>query len=164
MLDVVLVVLMAAAATVAFIAGIAVVEGPRRGLFALYFGSFVAAATFWLFDTILTWHLLSNVARQASLALGIFVGYALFRAGHAGTEDSERADEEWIDRYQSDVAFTLFAVVVSVYAVAAINLNAPAWVIAVIAVAALWIGAMAPAVGREIIYAPVYVPRERHRR
>jgi hypothetical protein len=37
-------------------------------------------------------------------------------------------------------------------------------VIGVIAVASAWIGAMAPAVGREIIYAPIYVLRERRRR
>jgi hypothetical protein len=160
-LDVVLVVLGAVAAAIAFVAGITVVEGPRRGLFAVYFGSLIAAALFWLLDTIVTWHLLSNIARQTSLALGILVGYALFRAGHAGTESVERFDEEWLDRYERDVAFTLFSIVVGVYTVAAINLNAPGWVIGVIAIASICIGIWAPAIGREVIYAPVFIPRER---
>lgn len=163
-LDVVLVVLGAVAAAIAFVAGIAVVEGPRRGLFATYFGALIAAALFWLLDTVVTWHLLSNVARQASLALGIFIGYALFRAGHAGTESVERFDEEWLDRYERDVGFTLFAIVVGVYTVAAINLNAPASVMAVIAIASICIGVMAPAVGHEILYAPVFIPRGREPR
>jgi hypothetical protein len=132
----------AATGAIAFIAGVVALDG-KKAAYRVFFLNLIASMLFMVAAISDGWARLSDVAQVVYLALGVLGGYLLFRAGHAGNELSERYDEDWQDRYVSDIGFTLVGQGVGFVLVVAMDLRLPAWLVAVVTAASIAGGAEA---------------------
>lgn len=135
MLHTVLIVLHAAAGVVAFAAGLFClplrVAGSWR--FRIYSGSLVAMLVFVLGAIAVTWADLSMASRLVFTGLTALGLYMLWRAARARAR-LERRDQGWRPGYLDDVGFTLISLFAGFVIVAAIDLQLPGWLVALIAV------------------------------
>lgn len=133
-----LVFLHASAGVVAFVAGLLAMlrRGDRRALHLGYLAGLVVMLVGLLGVVALRWSELDRTGRAVDLGLTLLAGYMLLRAVRAGRR---RARGEW-DGYLDDLGFTLIALFDGFAIVAAIDVGAPGWLVAVVAVAAVVVG------------------------
>jgi hypothetical protein len=87
----------------------------------------------------LDWPDLDTGTRIVFLALSGLGGYMVWRVVHAKALLDRRGDQ-WRPRYLDDVGFTLIALFDGFAIIAALDLGAPGWLVALIAVAGVVVG------------------------
>ena len=134
---VLLIVLHTLAGLLAFSFGCAVIRPPEdtRGVrFRIYLGSLVALVVFLVAAIGSHWPDLATMPRVIYIALtglGLFMVWRAWRARTAPVQD---------ERYVEHVGFTLIALFDGFVIVSAIDLDAPVWLVFVIAVAGVLVG------------------------
>jgi hypothetical protein len=105
--------------------------------FDLYFWSLVACIGLLLPAVALDWGDLDTAPRIIFPALIVFGIYMIWRAARARRRAHGGASP---DAYFEDVAFTLIALLVAFVAIVVLDLGAPGWLVAVVAVGAVLLG------------------------
>lgn len=109
----------------------------RGSHFDLYFWSLVACIGLLLPAVALDWGDLDTAPRIIFPALIVFGIYMIWRAARARRRAHGGASP---DAYFEDVAFTLIALLVAFVAIVVLDLGAPGWLVAVVAVGAVLLG------------------------
>jgi hypothetical protein len=137
----VMIVLHAAAGVVCFAAGVWSLPVAHAGSwrFRVYAGSLAGMLVFLGAAIGLVWSSLTTGTRWIYLGLSVLGLYMAWRAVRAGLRLRHR-NPGWRPRYLDDVGFTLIALFEGFVIVAAIDLGAPGWLVAVVAVAGLVAG------------------------
>lgn len=139
-----LIVVHAVAGVVSFVAGILCLRlsAPGSGIFRLYLASlWVMVLTM---GAAVAVHLgaLDMPVRLTFLGLCGLGVYMLWRARAAGAR-LVRRDQGWRPKYVNDVGFTLIGLFDAFVIVAAIDLGAPSWLVAAIAIGGVVVGIVA---------------------
>jgi hypothetical protein len=134
----------ATAGVICFAAGVLCLglDSPVRWRLSVYLGSLVGLLVFLVAAIALTWSRLDLAPRviySGLFALGLFM---LWRALRARTRLAHR-DAGWRPRYLDDIGFTLISLFDGFVIVLAIDLQAPGWLVAAIAVVGVAAGVLA---------------------
>jgi hypothetical protein len=131
----VLIALHAAAGVVCFVAGVLSLglSNERSWRFQVYAASLLALVVLMVAAVAADWHTLDGTSRWVFLALIVLGLYMVFRAARAGTR-LRRRTEGWRRRYLDDLGFTLISLFDGFVIVSAIDVNAPVWLVVLIAV------------------------------
>ena len=139
----VIIILHAAAATLAFFAGCVLIFSPmymlNRGLFNSYLWSLIAMVLLLAGAIIVYWQEYSDVERiifPGLLGLGLFM---LFRAWGAGLVLATQQDN-WKLGYVEHIGFTLIALFEGFIIVSGLNSGFPGFLVAIVAIAGLFAG------------------------
>jgi len=128
--------LFVAAAALAFIAGAFALDG-NRSTYATFFGALCVSMVTMAAAVGVDWPYLADVRQVVFMGLGIVGGYVLFRGGRAGTQLSERYDDDWYERYADDIGYSLVWLFVGFVLVLAMDLGLPAWGVVLMSAASL---------------------------
>lgn len=136
------IILHAAAALISFAAGLAVIKPEhakrRPYLLTVYLISLGLMLVAMVAATISHWNEIDTVSRIVFAGLPILGAYMLYRALHARTLIQSKLVNK--EAYIQDIGFTLISYFNGFVIVAAIDLGAPAWSVATIAIIATLIG------------------------
>ncbi|MEV0268324.1 hypothetical protein AB0H43_06055 [Hamadaea sp. NPDC050747] len=137
----VLIVLHAAAGVIAFVLGVmALYATPQRSWsFAAYAVSLAAMAIFLLIVVATDWPDLDGSARGVYAGLLVLAAYMLYRCWRAW-QRLRRQGSGQRGAYADDIGFTLISLFDGFVIVAAIDLDAPVWLVVVIAIAGVAAG------------------------
>jgi hypothetical protein len=134
----------ATAGVICFAAGVLCLglSSPIRWRVSAYLGSLAALLVFLVAAVAVTWSGLDLGTRLIYSGLFVLGLFMLWRALRARTRLTHRA-AGWRPRYLDDVGFTLISLFDGFVIVLAIDLKAPGWLVAVIAVAGVAAGVLA---------------------
>jgi hypothetical protein len=124
-----------------FVAGVAALRlsAPGSAWFRVYLTALVGLVVFLLAAVAYDWRRLDATERYVYTALFALSLYMLWRGVRASARLANRA-EGWRSKYIDDVGFTLISLFDGFVIVLAIDLGAPGWLVAVIAVAGVALG------------------------
>ena len=139
-----LIIIHAAAGVASFVAGCLVLLPPaqhnsKRWLFLIYFASLMALVGFMLVVIGVDWTNLALAQRLSFSGLALLGLYTAWRAIQA-RQVLQRRQAEWQQKYVDHVGFTLISLFDGFVIVSAIDLQAPGWLVAVIAVLGVAVG------------------------
>lgn len=126
----------------------------RPWLFQVYLGGLVGMVVFMAGAIGAQWQQLEGSRRAVFAGLFALGVYMLYRTFRARTEQLQRA-QNWELRYIDHVGFTLISLFDGFVIVAAIDLGAPGWLVAVIAVAGVFAGVKCVARAKKDVTRPV---------
>lgn len=134
----------ALAGVVCFVAGAVALRAtaPASAWFRAYLVALVGLVLFLLAVVVLDWTRLDETRRIVFTALFALGLYMLWRGVRASARLHGRADG-WRPRYVDDIGFTLISLFDGFVIVGAIDLGAPGWLVAVVAVAGVAAGVVA---------------------
>jgi hypothetical protein len=116
-------------------------RSPESGRFRLYLGCLFALLLFMVAVVAVDWTGLDTTARLVYAGLVALGLYMVWRAVRASTRLSRHGDG-WRSRYLDDVGFTLISLFDGFVIVSAIDLHAPGWLVAAIAVGGVVAGVL----------------------
>jgi hypothetical protein len=139
-----LIALHALAGVVCFIAGVLSLglSTARSWRFCVYLASLGALLLFMAAAIAVDWAGLDAAARLTYAGLSALGLYMLWRAGHAGIRLRTHG-HNWRPSYVDDIGFTLISLFDGFVIVSAIDMGAPGWLVALIAVAGVAAGVLA---------------------
>jgi hypothetical protein len=107
--------------------------------FRVYLGALVTMMLFMVSAIAVAWPGLGRSERLVYTGLAVLGAYMLVRAVRARGLLSRRGPG-WLPRYLDDIGFTLISLFDGFVIVSAIDLGAPGWLVAVVAVAGVVVG------------------------